>query len=497
MADRYDYDAIAEDDALLDLLAAGGDAAVELRGAGDDPAIQLLAELRLAVEGVDERPVPVLVDADEFLDRVAARNPVINEELARKIATRGLALSVAAVAALSVSGVAAAVNGDPLAPYEKVISRVVDAVRPQTTFPVNRINGLVIGDDGRLSKAEKADLSLRKSEREAQANDDADPSTDPWAALVVTEQRTMARPQPPFVLPPEKPADVKIITAKDDVLPAASTTEPKAAPTTDPPPTDPVPTDPTGMVAPPLSSPTTDPPVPPPDYPPPPSDTGTSGNDANATGETNNGTPATTDATSESGTGAPTTGTLEQQAGQTASGDSDGTTADHGDGHDPAEESGSGGAAHGDDGAPVTAPVTDTATQPAQAATDGGAQGGGTENAQSVTRSAKPGSKADTKADTKAETKTDAKTAKAKAGSKAKVKATAKAHRAAKALWAAKRAHAHGHALRALALRHGAHAVTVHSRHGHGEVRRLPNISDMRLLAAVTSAALGDGDSQD
>jgi hypothetical protein len=44
---------------------------------------------------------------------------------------------------------------------------------------------------------------------------------------------------------------------------------------------------------------------------------------------------------------------------------------------------------------------------------------------------------------------------------------------------------------------HGAHAVTVHSRHGHGEVRRLPNISDMRLLAAVTSAALGDGDSQD
>ncbi len=497
MAERYDYDAIAEDDALLDLLAAGGDAAVELRGAGDDPAIQLLAELRLAVEEVDERPAQVLVDADDFLNRVAARNPVINEELARKIATRGLALSVAAVAALSVSGVAAAVNGDPLAPYEKVISRVVDAVRPPTTFPVNRINGLVIGNDGKLSKAEKADLSLRQSERDALANEDADPSTDPWAALVVTEQRPMARPQPPFVLPPEQSADVKITTATDTVLPPASPAEPKAAPTTDPPPapTDPALSDPTGTVSLP-PSPMTDPPVLPPDNPLPPSDTGASGNGNNAGGNNaggnkDNGTPATTDATPESGTGAPTSGTLEDQSSQTAS--EDGTTANNGDGQDPAGESGSGGAAHDDDGAPVTAPVTDTATQPAQAATDGGALGGGTENAQSVTKSANPGSKADTKA----ETKTDAKTAKAKAGSKAKVKATAKAHRGAKALWAAKRAHAHGHAFRALALRHGAHAVTAHSRHGHGEVRRLPNISDMRLLAAVTSAALGDGDSQD
>ena len=495
MAERYDYDAIAEDDALLDLLAAGGDAAVELRGTGDDPAIQLLAELRLAVEEVDERPAQVLVDADDFLDRVAARNPVINEELARKIATRGLALSVAAVAALSVSGVAAAVNGDPLAPYEKVISRVVDAVRPQTSYPANRIDGVAIVD-GRLSKAQKADLNLRQSERNTLANDDAEPRIDPFAALTVNEPRTVARTQlPPFALPPEQAAGVKITTATDEVLPPASTNEPKVA-TADPPPApaDPGPTDPTGTVAPPPTSPTTDLPAPPPDNTPPPSDTGGSGNGSNAGGNNaggnkDNGTPATTDATPESGTGAPTTGTLEDQSGQTSS--EDGTSGDSGDGQDPADESGSGGAAHDDDGAPVTAPVTDTATQPAQAAqaADGGAQGGGTENAQSVTRSANPGSKA--------ETKTDAKPAKAKAGSKAKVKATAKAHRGAKALWAAKWAHANGHAIRALALRHGAHAVTAHSRHGHGEVRKLPNISDMRLLAAVTSAALGDGDSQD
>src|SRR5262245_34297008 len=237
MAERYDYDAIAKDDALLDLLGAGGDAAVELRGVGDDPAIQLLAELRLAVEEVDERPWPVLIDADDFLDRVAARNSVINEELARKIATRGLALSVAAVAALSVSGVAAAVNGDPLAPYEKVISRVVDAVRPQTTFPVDRINGLVIGGNAKMEKAQKAILSQRKAERETQADQQVvDPASDLLTTWSITEQRTVARPQPPFVLPQEKPADITAIPPAD-TTPPESPTEPQVGPTTlsDPP----------------------------------------------------------------------------------------------------------------------------------------------------------------------------------------------------------------------------------------------------------------------
>lgn len=52
MADRFDLDAIEADDALLDLLAAGGESAWE---AGEhDPALQLLAGLRLAVEVEDE-----------------------------------------------------------------------------------------------------------------------------------------------------------------------------------------------------------------------------------------------------------------------------------------------------------------------------------------------------------------------------------------------------------------------------------------------------------
>ena len=52
MADRFDLDAIEADDALLDLLAAGGESA---RAAGEhDAAVQLLAGLRLAVEVEDE-----------------------------------------------------------------------------------------------------------------------------------------------------------------------------------------------------------------------------------------------------------------------------------------------------------------------------------------------------------------------------------------------------------------------------------------------------------
>ena len=46
MADRFDLDAIEADDALLDLLAAGGETA--WAAAEHDPALMLLADLRLA-----------------------------------------------------------------------------------------------------------------------------------------------------------------------------------------------------------------------------------------------------------------------------------------------------------------------------------------------------------------------------------------------------------------------------------------------------------------
>src|SRR3954447_10775549 len=165
MADRFDLDAIEADDALLDLLAAGGepareagehDAAAKLLAALRPPAaaVKLLAELRLAVEVEGELPVETIDDPESFLARCAALNP-ITDPFARKMATRGLALGVAAVAALSVSGVAAAVNGNPLSPYEKVIEKMVDAVRPQTSFPKEDLDGLPVVDKSKIVKVGK------------------------------------------------------------------------------------------------------------------------------------------------------------------------------------------------------------------------------------------------------------------------------------------------------------------------------------------------------
>ncbi|TDW89016.1 hypothetical protein EV647_6032 [Kribbella sp. VKM Ac-2566] len=165
MADRFDLDAIEADDALLDLLAAGGESA---RAAGEhDPAVALLADLRLAVEVEDELPVETIDDPESFLARCAALNPV-TDPFARKVATRGLAFGVAAVAALSVSGVAAAVTGDPLSPYEKVIEKMVDAVRPQTSFPKEDLDGLPVVDRSKIVKVGKDFKEKAKAEHAAE-----------------------------------------------------------------------------------------------------------------------------------------------------------------------------------------------------------------------------------------------------------------------------------------------------------------------------------------
>jgi hypothetical protein len=222
MAERFDLDAIAADDALLDLLSAGGDSLFEACEAhSDDAAVQLLGGLRLAVDDLDERSEPVvLADTDRFLDRVAARNPV-TDPFGRKMAARGLALSVAAVAALSVSGVAAAVTGDPLAPYEKVIERVVDVVRPQTTLPLDRLDGMVIGSKADMVKAER-ELAERQNTYETTLDaktDDANVATSPLDLLsTVVEQRAMARP--PIVTTPPKPTP----TVAEEPEPVTETT---------------------------------------------------------------------------------------------------------------------------------------------------------------------------------------------------------------------------------------------------------------------------------
>jgi hypothetical protein len=272
MADRFDLDAIEADDALLDLLAAGGESA---RWAGEhDAAVALLADLRLAVEVEGELPVETIDDPESFLARCAALNP-ISDPFARKMATRGLALGVAAVAALSVSGVAAAVNGDPLSPYEKVIEKMVDAVRPQTSFPKEDLDGLPVMDKTKIVKVGKDYKKQVEAERATQGNgtDGSGLAVDPNSRkipvmpplvvaekpLAVLDKPTIAVPTPTKTADPDKvnvdkPTDTKTdptdTTGGDTDGTTTTPTPPPSTPTETPPPSTPTetppPTTPTG-----------------------------------------------------------------------------------------------------------------------------------------------------------------------------------------------------------------------------------------------------------
>lgn len=280
MADRFDLDAIDADDALLDLLAAGGEST---RTAGEhDPAVKLLAELRLAVEVVDELPVETIDDPESFLARCAALNPM-TDPFARKMATRGLALGVAAVAALSVSGVAAAVTGDPLSPYEKVIEKMVDAVRPQTSFPKEQLDGMPVVDRTKIVKVAKNYKEQQDAKAEAAAKRvQSDPIPPASVVMPKDQQDVLQRAMPPLIEQPTiaelkpDPQPTKLPQKTDDQTTAEdppatteptdpATTEPTTPVTTEPPatqPTDPPttePTDPPTTTEPPVTEPT-DPP---------------------------------------------------------------------------------------------------------------------------------------------------------------------------------------------------------------------------------------------
>jgi hypothetical protein len=300
MADRFDLDAIDADDALLDLLAAGGESA---RTAGEhDPAVKLLADLRLAVEVEDELPVETIDDPESFLARCAALNPV-TDPFARKMAARGLALGVAAVAALSVSGVAAAVTGDPLSPYEKVIEKMVDAVRPETSFPKEQLDGMPVVDKTKIVKVGK-DYQKKADERKAEEQQKA--KVNPFV-LDPPADRQQAMPPLLRPVPVEKPTvtqDPVAPEAQPTKLPAQNdpsgetTTDPTTEPSTDPttePSTEPSTPDPTTEPsAPPTTTdPTTEPSTP---TTPPPTN-GESGD----TGTTNPTTNPTTTPTAPSG----------------------------------------------------------------------------------------------------------------------------------------------------------------------------------------------------
>ncbi|WP_410785686.1 hypothetical protein [Kribbella sp. C-35] len=240
MADRFDLDAIEADDALLDLLAAGGESA---RSAGEhDAAVALLADLRLAVEVEDELPVETIDDPESFLARCAALNP-ITDPFARKVATRGLAFGVAAVAALSVSGVAAAVTGDPLSPYEKVIEKMVDAVRPQTSFPKEELDGLPIVDRSTIVKVGKDFKEKAKAQRAAENGKDGSAGDDPQAQeikgtpeVVPPGDKPVASREWPWKVPTEEQKTLDPVKPTTEVTPTPTdtTTDPTDTKTTDP-----------------------------------------------------------------------------------------------------------------------------------------------------------------------------------------------------------------------------------------------------------------------
>ncbi|MFC6159140.1 hypothetical protein [Kribbella jiaozuonensis] len=334
MADRFDLDAIEADDALLDLLAAGGESA---RSAGEyDAAVQLLAELRLAVEVEDELPVETIDDPESFLARCAALNP-ITDPFARKMATRGLALGVAAVAALSVSGVAAAVNGDPLSPYEKVIEKMVDAVRPQTSFPKEDLDGLPVMDKTKIVKVGK-DYKKQQVQAERAAQE-----AGKGGSLIVDPNSIDIKSTPtPVVEPTDKP--MAILDKPTIPVPTGIKTNDPGNVNTDKPTdtkTDP-PTDTTGggdtdgttTPTPPPSTPTDTPPPSTPTEPPPTTPTGTDTTTPPANVDTGTGDTTTGDPTS---TPTGDTGQTDGTDGTGASGTSGSDTSTPGDEQKPSD----------------------------------------------------------------------------------------------------------------------------------------------------------------
>jgi hypothetical protein len=314
MAERFDLDAIEADDALLDLLAAGGESAWE---AGEhDPTLKLLAGLRLAVEVEAELPVESIDDPESFLARCAALNPV-TDPFTRKVAARGLAVGIAAVAALSVSGVAAAVNGDPLAPYEKIVKTVVDGLRPESSFPKEELDGMPVVDKSKIVKVAKDYQQKQQVQREIEQRKADQRLTDPLGSILQDLETVM--PKPPLARPEPPRADIKTGT-RDPLLPPVQPTEDKpvdSKPTTpvddpsgDPTdkPSDPPPTTPSD---PPPTTPSDPPPTEPTDQP-----SGDPTDDGGSNGQTD--TPESDDPTA-----APSEGTGEAGApgGETGAGD--------------------------------------------------------------------------------------------------------------------------------------------------------------------------------
>jgi hypothetical protein len=138
--------AVARDDELLDLLGA--------RGAAPDDD-QVAAMLAALVRDVDDGLADLL--ADDAENRRPALASVAGSGAARAHGLRlGAAVTVVALG-LSVSGVAAAVTGDPLAPYKGIVSAVTGDPGPSPNAA--RIAHLNAGLRGTRAKIAHGDLA--------------------------------------------------------------------------------------------------------------------------------------------------------------------------------------------------------------------------------------------------------------------------------------------------------------------------------------------------
>ncbi|HEU4912428.1 MAG TPA: hypothetical protein VFV76_11060 [Actinomycetes bacterium] len=136
-----DLAAVQRDDDLLALLAERGEVDTS------DPVARLLASL---AEDVDDGLAELLIATDPLTTAGATwvSHDVLPElesdpaPRARRTAAGAAALAVALAATLSVSGVAAAVTGDPLAPYKAVGSALSwgEDDLPETAAPIAHLN---------------------------------------------------------------------------------------------------------------------------------------------------------------------------------------------------------------------------------------------------------------------------------------------------------------------------------------------------------------------
>ena len=157
-----DLVAVARDAELLDQLA--GRYAVP----ADDRVAGLLAALAAEVDdGLDELLLADYPAQVEAPDTSAVPLP------ARRRASRGLRATTVAVvvgATLSVSGVAAAVTGDPLAPYRSFVSAVTGGERdlPANAAQVARLQHMLTGTRARIAHGDldgaRADLAALRAQ---------------------------------------------------------------------------------------------------------------------------------------------------------------------------------------------------------------------------------------------------------------------------------------------------------------------------------------------